>query len=1125
MKYRRALPRLLWLPVFLLLSFTAQAQDDELATIEFEGLQQTYCVGDTVVADLVEIVPPSRTKKIDLWFAVKMPTGALIFITSTPFSVQKPFKTAVEPTETSHNLLEFEVPSYFGGDYTLYALYVESGKDPLADGIGKVGRSNLAFQTVTLTDSNDQPPCQKNYLIGKFEPILNAQPNTEYTSNTVTIDSSKYPIAAKVSGGEATLIKNGAETGSHTITVAEGDTLAIKARSSSSGAVTFTFILTVGSQSTNWSLTTKPDDNGQDDNGQNDNGQDDGSQDNGEPEYYSVPEPNSTLEFGSSTVGTLVTLSINIANTGNADLRIDSHTITGINAADFSVLTSFPFSIASGDTAQTVTVQCKPSTQGIHYASLQMSGNDGTQLYNLQCTGENKGEAEYSSFPEQESTLLFGKSIVGTPITQKISITNNGDVTLEIGHFSITGTHSEDFKVLTSGLTIAAGVPNQMVEVQCTPSDEGLRTANLQIGSNDKNSRSINYGLECEGQLQLLYDPLNEEDNYNIAGSPGNGYDSSKNRLKPAICLNGEIQSRSDGGEGNISSSQETSYSQLSNSLTDGSNKGLDGAISIFGIKIGGGHSKQEQFLSSITDTQLSQTFVYRFYAPSPDQEFIIDQQQTLTPIGEQVSKNACQFVNTCGDQFIYRVKRGVRLYVTLTFIFQSVEHKKFFSKNTANFLGLSVSEDVLCFSPCSNSSDLLSVSANWSKMNGSLSSEVAKTGSLKITVMQKGGNVVALPTIIGSKGGLSCQLNSLGPCKKAIEGIIAYTKKPVFRNGIKNNPATFDHIYRSYEEVGISVRGLGKVPPNIKMARDQLAEHEEAVKKAFTKVQSLLQLTLNPSRQEELAKIEAALSNDLKRLEEAERFCFCDLTNSCVDKTNEVINSLTSYDEQTLEIGIDDGLVGYYPLDGNPDDASGLGNHGTERDGLSYSENGYIGQAAEFNNKSSIVVPDVTDLRSSRSLTFSAWVNIADNNDPNPILALEDKYRNPFILLNKPPQTNKKGRLAFRIRNVNQNGQGNTLVALVNSIQTGENMIYQWLHVAGVVDYENSQVSLFLNGRLERMAEINKPFKTSVTDRLLIGTVNVPGNHSRFNGYIDEVRIYNRALSLAEIEMLYDLK
>ncbi len=56
MKYRRALSRLLWLPVFLLLSFTTQAQDDELATIEFDSLQETYCVGDTVVADLVEIV-------------------------------------------------------------------------------------------------------------------------------------------------------------------------------------------------------------------------------------------------------------------------------------------------------------------------------------------------------------------------------------------------------------------------------------------------------------------------------------------------------------------------------------------------------------------------------------------------------------------------------------------------------------------------------------------------------------------------------------------------------------------------------------------------------------------------------------------------------------------------------------------------------------------------------------------------------------------------------------------------------------------------------------------------------------------------------------------------------------
>jgi hypothetical protein len=45
--------------VFLLLSFTFQVPA-EMASLEFEGLQDRYCVGDTVVGDWVEIVPVCR---------------------------------------------------------------------------------------------------------------------------------------------------------------------------------------------------------------------------------------------------------------------------------------------------------------------------------------------------------------------------------------------------------------------------------------------------------------------------------------------------------------------------------------------------------------------------------------------------------------------------------------------------------------------------------------------------------------------------------------------------------------------------------------------------------------------------------------------------------------------------------------------------------------------------------------------------------------------------------------------------------------------------------------------------------------------------------------------------------
>ncbi len=93
--------RILILLPFLLSMPHALAQDAE---IEFEALEEIYYVGETVVVELVERAPLVRTEKIDLWFAVLMPTNDLIFITAKPdlFNLQGPFETGVETTETIH---------------------------------------------------------------------------------------------------------------------------------------------------------------------------------------------------------------------------------------------------------------------------------------------------------------------------------------------------------------------------------------------------------------------------------------------------------------------------------------------------------------------------------------------------------------------------------------------------------------------------------------------------------------------------------------------------------------------------------------------------------------------------------------------------------------------------------------------------------------------------------------------------------------------------------------------------------------------------------------------------------------------------------------------------------------
>lgn len=76
-----------------------------------------------------------------------------------------------------------------------------------------------------------------------------------------------------------------------------------------------------------------------------------------------------------------------------------------------------------------------------------------------------------------------------------------------------------------------------------------------------------------------------------------------------------------------------------------------------------------------------------------------------------------------------------------------------------------------------------------------------------------------------------------------------------------------------------------------------------------------------------------------------------------------------------------------------------------------------------------------------------------------------------------------------------------------------------QWYYITGV--YKNNTMYLYVNGMLEATENTNGLITTN-TYPLLIGTrLSMPSN--TFKGTIDEIRIYNTALSETEITTLYN--
>ncbi len=103
--------------------------------LAFQGLKESYDIGDVVSVDLVQKVQTNRFKRVNLWVAIQVP-GALFFKTDrgiNPFTPQlQALKTSLDTVDTTEKILaEFELSPGMGGEYIFYAAYVKEGEDPL----------------------------------------------------------------------------------------------------------------------------------------------------------------------------------------------------------------------------------------------------------------------------------------------------------------------------------------------------------------------------------------------------------------------------------------------------------------------------------------------------------------------------------------------------------------------------------------------------------------------------------------------------------------------------------------------------------------------------------------------------------------------------------------------------------------------------------------------------------------------------------------------------------------------------------------------------------------------------------------------------------------------------------
>ena len=238
---------------------------------------------------------------------------------------------------------------------------------------------------------------------------------------------------------------------------------------------------------------------------------------------------------------------------------------------------------------------------------------------------------------------------------------------------------------------------------------------------------------------------------------------------------------------------------------------------------------------------------------------------------------------------------------------------------------------------------------------------------------------------------------------------------------------------------------------------------------------------------------------------------------NSLISQLNAIIAQLTS-----MPTALTYGLVAWYPFTGSAVDSSGNGNNGTVYGAtLTTDRFGNTNSAYYFNGSSYISVPSSQSLNCNSAITISCWAKQSSNSSTEQVLVSRERHLDG---------------MSYKLATLNNNlglGLNNDTTILGNpasnlgGITTSGGLTSGvWQHLIGT--WDGQTLRLYINGNLSLSQSVlfstNNGLLLNSSMNLYIGkwmTTLSSWGFNYYTGSIDEVRIYNRALSQAEINYL----
>ncbi len=219
--------------------------------------------------------------------------------------------------------------------------------------------------------------------------------------------------------------------------------------------------------------------------------------------------------------------------------------------------------------------------------------------------------------------------------------------------------------------------------------------------------------------------------------------------------------------------------------------------------------------------------------------------------------------------------------------------------------------------------------------------------------------------------------------------------------------------------------------------------------------------------------------------------------------------------DGGTLSGKLRQGLVLYYPFDRDEgarvSDRSGKGVHAMVQ-GAQWTSEGRMGGGYRFSGARQMLVTEAVPALGDR-YSFALWVKFDHFNNNYPMLLADPQAMVAWHGLGPAYAPGKRNRVGYYSGAAERDRSYEMYTDL---LAPG-----QWALVVVVIDQARS--AIYLNGKLSSTTQQQTPHPLGVIEFFAIGCYNIPeaGADQQFNGVLDEVMIWQRALSAEEVQEL----